>query len=150
MNNPPGFYLIGPIYPARIGPFLPTNVGPFFPTLTPEGCSLYVHRHECFYLCKFQPIGIPIPILTDGTLILLRTVLPEIPDLTERPPYGRYHAPNSLSSLRWRHFMGLTGILDHELRQARGRSLIPFRFKRNERSGLPRQLFRFSGICSMN
>ena len=37
MNNPPGFYLIGPIYPARIGPFLPTNVGPFFPTLTQDG-----------------------------------------------------------------------------------------------------------------
>lgn len=34
MNIPPGFYLIGPIYPARIGPFLPTYVGPFFPTLT--------------------------------------------------------------------------------------------------------------------
>ena len=36
MNNPPGFYLIGPIYPARIGPFLPTYVGPFFPTLTSQ------------------------------------------------------------------------------------------------------------------
>lgn len=36
MNIPPGFYLIGPIYPARIGPFLPTYVGPFFPTLTLE------------------------------------------------------------------------------------------------------------------
>ena len=43
MNNPPGFYLIGPIYPARIGPFLPTNVGPFFPTLTDMLESLTAH-----------------------------------------------------------------------------------------------------------
>lgn len=30
-----------------------------------------------------------------------------IPDLTEQPHYDGYHDPNSLSSLRWRHFHGL-------------------------------------------
>ena len=43
--------------------------------------------------------------------------------------------------------MDLTGNLDHEVRQSRGRSLILFRFKRNECSGRLKQLFRFSGIC---
>ena len=46
MNNPPGFYLIGPIYPARIGPFLPTNVDPFFPTLTTVPTETEVPWHR--------------------------------------------------------------------------------------------------------
>ena len=37
-----------------------------------------------------------------------------IPEETERPLQCGYHDPNSPSSLRLRHFMGLTGNQDHE------------------------------------
>ena len=54
MNNPPGFYLIGPIYPARIGPF--------FPTLT---MYLYTVGLDSPQM-RASPVTVMVPFVYDG------------------------------------------------------------------------------------